>query len=218
MTTLAKTRDMRVRAQRPGGVTRHRCLVTISPGGAGALLGWRRAGRFRPLEAHWRVNSVLTLRAGINNVLDKDPPLIDSFIGRRRGRHARRLRPVRPAAVARLHGALVWRRCSGGCSTCARCGYSARPAAARSPQAAPPPIAAPAAIAGRPAVVTWSLSPARCWQPKYALPGRSARRHRPIPGRTVTPWIVWSHRRARRSGVRIPSLENNWRFPWCGTD
>jgi iron complex outermembrane receptor protein len=32
------------------------------------------------LEANWRVNNVLTLRAGVNNVLDKDPPLIDSFI------------------------------------------------------------------------------------------------------------------------------------------
>ncbi len=32
------------------------------------------------LEATWHVNKVLTLRAGANNVLDKDPPLIDGLI------------------------------------------------------------------------------------------------------------------------------------------
>jgi outer membrane receptor protein involved in Fe transport len=32
------------------------------------------------LEATWNVNKVLQLRAGANNVLDKDPPLIDSVL------------------------------------------------------------------------------------------------------------------------------------------
>jgi iron complex outermembrane receptor protein len=32
------------------------------------------------LEATWNVNSVLQIRAGANNILDKDPPLIDSGI------------------------------------------------------------------------------------------------------------------------------------------
>ncbi len=32
------------------------------------------------LEATWDLGKVLTLRAGINNLLDKDPPVVDSFI------------------------------------------------------------------------------------------------------------------------------------------
>jgi iron complex outermembrane receptor protein len=32
------------------------------------------------LEANWNVNKVLQIRAGANNVLDKDPPLIDSVL------------------------------------------------------------------------------------------------------------------------------------------
>ena len=32
------------------------------------------------LEATWHVNKNLTVRAGANNVLDKDPPVVDSFI------------------------------------------------------------------------------------------------------------------------------------------
>ena len=32
------------------------------------------------LEATWNVNSVLQVRAGANNILDKDPPVIDSGI------------------------------------------------------------------------------------------------------------------------------------------
>jgi iron complex outermembrane recepter protein len=32
------------------------------------------------LEATWNVNKILQIRAGANNVLDKDPPLIDSLI------------------------------------------------------------------------------------------------------------------------------------------
>lgn len=32
------------------------------------------------LEATWNVNKILTLRAGANSVLDKDPPLINSGI------------------------------------------------------------------------------------------------------------------------------------------
>ena len=32
------------------------------------------------LQATWNVNSVLQVRAGANNVLDKDPPLVNSFI------------------------------------------------------------------------------------------------------------------------------------------
>jgi outer membrane receptor protein involved in Fe transport len=32
------------------------------------------------LEATWNVNSVLQIRAGANNILDKDPPVIDSGI------------------------------------------------------------------------------------------------------------------------------------------
>jgi iron complex outermembrane receptor protein len=30
------------------------------------------------LEANWNINSVVALRAGINNILDKDPPLLNS--------------------------------------------------------------------------------------------------------------------------------------------
>jgi outer membrane receptor protein involved in Fe transport len=32
------------------------------------------------LEATWNVNKILQIRAGANNVLDKDPPIVDSFI------------------------------------------------------------------------------------------------------------------------------------------
>ena len=32
------------------------------------------------LEANWQVNRVLSLRAGVNNVMDKDPPVVNSLI------------------------------------------------------------------------------------------------------------------------------------------
>jgi outer membrane receptor protein involved in Fe transport len=32
------------------------------------------------LEATWHVNKILTVRAGANNVLDKDPPVVDNFL------------------------------------------------------------------------------------------------------------------------------------------
>ena len=32
------------------------------------------------LEATWNVNKILQLRAGANNILDKDPPLADAYI------------------------------------------------------------------------------------------------------------------------------------------
>jgi outer membrane receptor protein involved in Fe transport len=32
------------------------------------------------LEATWNVNKILQLRAGANNVLDKDPPVINSAL------------------------------------------------------------------------------------------------------------------------------------------
>ncbi|MEA3139819.1 MAG: iron complex outerrane recepter protein [Gammaproteobacteria bacterium] len=38
------------------------------------------AFNYLDLQATWNVNSVLQVRAGANNVLDKDPPLINSFI------------------------------------------------------------------------------------------------------------------------------------------
>jgi iron complex outermembrane recepter protein len=38
------------------------------------------AYNYLDLEATWNVNKILQIRAGANNVLDKDPPLVDSFI------------------------------------------------------------------------------------------------------------------------------------------
>jgi len=38
------------------------------------------AYNYLDLEATWNVNKVLQLRAGANNILDKDPPVVDSFI------------------------------------------------------------------------------------------------------------------------------------------
>ena len=32
------------------------------------------------LEATWNINKILQIRAGANNILDKDPPLVDSAI------------------------------------------------------------------------------------------------------------------------------------------
>ena len=32
------------------------------------------------LSGYWEVSSHLTIRAGVNNVLDKDPPLVNSFV------------------------------------------------------------------------------------------------------------------------------------------
>lgn len=32
------------------------------------------------LEATWNVNKILQIRAGANNVLDKDPPILDTSI------------------------------------------------------------------------------------------------------------------------------------------
>jgi iron complex outermembrane recepter protein len=38
------------------------------------------AFNYLDLQATWNVNSILQVRAGANNVLDKDPPLVNSFI------------------------------------------------------------------------------------------------------------------------------------------
>jgi iron complex outermembrane recepter protein len=38
------------------------------------------AYNYLDLEATWNVNKILQIRAGANNVLDKDPPVVDSFI------------------------------------------------------------------------------------------------------------------------------------------
>ena len=38
------------------------------------------AYNYLDLEATWNVNKILQLRAGANNILDKDPPVVDSYI------------------------------------------------------------------------------------------------------------------------------------------
>ena len=38
------------------------------------------AYNYLDLEATWNVSHWLQLRAGANNILDKDPPIVDSFI------------------------------------------------------------------------------------------------------------------------------------------
>ena len=39
-----------------------------------------RAINYLDLSAAWRVNTILTVRAGVNNLLDQDPPLMDQNI------------------------------------------------------------------------------------------------------------------------------------------
>ena len=38
------------------------------------------ATNYLDLSAAWRVNTILTVRAGVNNLLDQDPPLMDQNI------------------------------------------------------------------------------------------------------------------------------------------
>jgi iron complex outermembrane recepter protein len=38
------------------------------------------AYNYLDFEATWNVNKVLQIRAGANNILDKDPPVVDSCI------------------------------------------------------------------------------------------------------------------------------------------
>ena len=38
------------------------------------------AVNYLDLSAAWRVNTILTVRAGVNNVLDQDPPFISQSI------------------------------------------------------------------------------------------------------------------------------------------
>ena len=60
------------------------------------------------VEATWNLNEIVQIRAGANNVLDKDPPLAN--LGHRRRRcckYLQHLRPVRPPAVLGVYGEIL---------------------------------------------------------------------------------------------------------------
>ncbi len=54
------------------------------------------------LEVTWHVTKILTIRAGANNVLDKDPPVITTSSSPAAPRTPTHLRYVRPAVVRRV--------------------------------------------------------------------------------------------------------------------
>src|SRR5882762_9020588 len=58
-----------------------RAVISLSIGTRGAARrGARTISTMLDLEATWNVNKILQIRAGANNVLDKNPPLVDSVL------------------------------------------------------------------------------------------------------------------------------------------
>jgi len=53
------------------------------------------------LQATWNVNKILQLRAGANNILDKDPPLVDSVL-------VSAVRPTRTASTTFSAASYSW--------------------------------------------------------------------------------------------------------------
>ncbi|HLY79482.1 MAG TPA: hypothetical protein VKQ70_08925, partial [Caulobacteraceae bacterium] len=49
-------------------------------GGFGPADNQLESRSYLDLSAAWRVNSILTIRAGVNNLLDQDPPIISQPI------------------------------------------------------------------------------------------------------------------------------------------